>query len=779
MKKICVVWCVLLSMFAARAEILLMDSSNYPYANGLIAGQGQWYVYYPKTPAGDAFVANNVLQLNTTNHDEVATPTNGWVDAGYTYASFQIVCTQLPTATNGGYFCQYQNNDDTNDVCHVFLDTIGTTVPGTYRLGIGNYTTSFNSLQPPYNFPMDLATNTPYTVVILFDNNGDDLQGATLWINPSENDWENADDLLYTYSPGIGVGYAYGTDTTTSTGQLNIAVSQIGFSTYADAGISNVIAATTFPEVNTTNLPVWGIQPQPQTNYSGNSATYYAVASAVDVTYQWYSKISGTLHDDGVNIIGSTSNTLVINNFEASDGYYSIARDAYGNTITSLTATNDVITTPTAPFFPPNVVVENLTNNLFTSTGFTNIALGTGPLSYQWYSAPTNSPNNYSPLSGQTSPALNLNLADYTYAGNYYVVVSNSVNGGSIAYGPTNSITVIAPVVASLPQLHALMISESNLIVQKYNGTLYINTNNVTVGGYVTSWSSLGNSSSSYSEYFIQNNGFGIEVYSASAAHSGINTNNPPIGTYVLVTGPVEVYDTSLEIAPASPSEVVPTNAPVQTLPPLLANSIFNNLSTNGYGTNAMDLCDSLMTFTNVYIYGTSSGGALGGGGSHSGVGGIFDSNSYVSIYFTVGGPYGGSNTNTINLFQPAYNYTTNSSTPGFVNQFDGQPIPATCYQLTGVYENYEGTPELEPSRLADYIVNPPSSPAITIAETKGVPTLMGSPLQTGSTYSVQAATNLNGPWVTEAYGLGYWPTNVTFTDTNLATAKFYLISSP
>ncbi|HWY32736.1 MAG TPA: hypothetical protein VNX46_18370, partial [Candidatus Acidoferrum sp.] len=526
MRKISVILTLLaLATLSLRATVLLQDSSNYPYTNGTIEGQGQWYCYSPSTPALDALVANNVLILNTTNKDSVATPTNGWINPEeLNFSSFTINVSQLPGSPNGGYFCEFQDQNDGHDCCHIFIDTRETTVPGTYRLGVANYATSFSALTPPVNYPMDLSTGVTYTVVMAFDTNQANLAfvGATLWINPSEQDYQNVVNMDF-LGGGVGQGFAYGVDTTSVTALQNIGITQIGFSPYANAGISNVIVASTFDEVNTTNLPVFGIQPQSGNYYSGNSATFYAVASGADVTYQWYSGTTGALTDDGVNIVGSTSNALTINNLSATDNYYAVATDAYSKTVTSDTAVSTVNTTPTAPFFPLSVVAQNLTNNLFTSTGFTNTALGTGPLYYQWYFAPTNS-LTFSPLAGQNNAALNLTLLDYTYQGSYYVVASNSISGGSIAYGPTNSITELAPVTATLLQLHNLMLSQLPLVLANKGGFFYINTNNVTVSGYVTTYGGFG---SSYTEYFIQDtNGYGIEVF--LGGHG--NTNTPPVG---------------------------------------------------------------------------------------------------------------------------------------------------------------------------------------------------------------------------------------------------------
>jgi hypothetical protein len=755
---------LVLTTLSMRAVILFQDSTNYPYTNGCIEGQGQWYCYSPSTPYLDALVTNDVLILNATNHDSVAAPTNGWSNSTeLTFASFAINVTQLPATTNGGYFCQFQNNNDTDDCCHVFIDTRDTVVPGTYRLGIANFSTSFSSLVPPVNYPLDLSTGVTYTVVILFGNNPEDMTfaGATLWINPSEQDYENVvngDDI----SPGIGDGFVYGTDTPANLALQSLVITQIGFSPYANAGISNVMAGTAFEDVNTTNPPVFGIEPQSQTNYSGNSTMFYAVASGVDVTYQWYSQSTGILHDDGVNIIGSTSNILTLNNLSASDEYYAVATDTYGETATSLTATNTVITTPTPPFFPASVTAVSLTNNLFTSSGFTNIALGTGPLYYQWYFAPSNSPSTYSPLAGQTSPALNLNLEDYTYSGNYYVVVSNSINGGSIAYGPTNSLTEIAPLVATIAQLHNLMVSLSSEIVANKSGTVNVNTNNVTVSGYVTTFGGFGGS---YTEYFIQDaSGYGIQVYLGGFG----NTYTPPVGTYVTISGPVVIYHTELEIEPASPSAITTNVAPAAAIGPKLANAEFNSLVTNGLSTNAMLGSCSLVTFTNVYIYG-KGGGAIANGG-------IFYSNSYSTAYFTIGKYSVPNNTNLMEIYQFGDNYATTPNPT--LNPFDDQPVPTNCYQLTGIYLSYGGSSEIEPSRLADYVTNPPPAFAASVAQAKGVSTLTW-PAQAGSTYSVYSTTNLTGPWTQAAQGLGYYPTNGVFTDTNTAAAKFYQISTP
>jgi hypothetical protein len=759
---------IVLAALSVRATVLFQDSLNYPYTDGSIEGQGQWYCYYPSTPYQNAFVTNNVLLLtaNSTN-DAVAAPTNGFAPpnpGSITYASFSINVSQLPTG-NGSYFCQFQNINDTNDCCHVFISTTGTVVPGTYRLGIANFDTSFLTISPPINFPMDLAPGITYNVVIVYDTDvNSPTVGATLMINPSFQDYQNfindANNMVDTY---FGQSYVFPSDTTSSSALLNIVISQIGFSPYVNAGISNVVAGTDFTNVVSTNLPAIGIQPQPGTNYSGNSTTLYTAASGSDLTYHWYSTTSGAL-SDGANFTGSTSNVLTLNNLSASDNYYVIATDAYGNTATSMTAAETVITTPTAPFFTDAPL--HLTNNLFTSFGLTNLALGTGPLTYQWYFAPTNTPTTFAPLTGQTATNYVISELEYPNAGNYYVLATGP---DGVTAGPTNSLTVVAPLVATLPQLHTLM----GLIVTNIlgNNTIPVNSNSVSVSGYVSTFGPLSSSTSINARFYMTYSNYGIFVFFNPSGH----TNQIPApGSYVTVTGPCNVFDGQLEIDPNSTNNanaLVISNTPSLQMPaPQLCNaSNFNVLATNSLSPYGVEVQCSLVTFTNVYIYGSRTGGAIGNGG-------IFFSNGFTSLYMTEGAPYSApNNTNTLEIFVPAYGFGYTST------NFWGVTVPTHCYQISGALAAFHSGAavfsELDVTRLQDFVTNAPASFTDGLTRTGSVSTVSW-PAQVGSTYSVYGATNLNGPW-NQTFGLSYYPSTGIFMDTNKAAAKFYKVSTP
>lgn len=837
---------VVIASLAARATVLFEDSSNYPYANGCIEGQGQWYYLGTTAPQLDALVTNNILLLYSNHVDAVAAPTNattgvlGWTNTDnpdVTYASFRVMVTQLPEEDgDDDYFCEFRNNAPTgstnaNSCCHVFIDTLNTSVPGTFRLGIANFDTEFggeDSEFPPINYPQDLATNTWYTVVVAYGNNGapDYAVGATLWINPSMQDYANftniVEDDAYSDTNAIG-NYVYGYDPTSVSALLNINVEEIVFipgSQSGSEGISNVIVGTEFTNVITTNLPVFGIQPlniytnSTETNYSGNNTKFYAVASGVDLTYQWYSAnygklANGTTYANGDSFGGATNNTLIVSNLSLSDTYYCEVTDAYGNTATSSNAFEVVNTTPTPVFFPASDMPSNATVNVFQTINFYDPAKGTGPITYQWYFAPTNLPTTYSPLAGSNLDYVNLYLADYTFQGSYYVVASNSVNGGSIAFGPTNTIAEVAPTAATLQQLNVIytnFLKSGQTLVE--GTTYYLNQGGktgtpITVGGYVTTYGvpipgdtnlnglAVGGLGNTYAEYYIQDtNGYGTEIY------GGGETNNcqPPLGSYVTVSGLAEVYNDELELAPSSAAAVTvnPNAPPISSFNPLLANAIFNQLATNTLGTNALRLNDTLVTFTNVYFYSSRLGASISIGGYN--YNGEFAENKGNGFYFTVGSPYNPTNpatgqgmnpalpinTNMLECYQFSYDYPYEQPTV-VLNPFDNLTIPSYCYQLTGVYAVYgiPSAPEIVPSRVADYVINPPPAPTLTVGITNNAPTISWVP-QVGSTYTVYSATNLLGPWTQAAYGLTYYPTNGAFTDTSGSVqAKFYQITSP
>lgn len=724
MKKLIVaLFALVITGMAAHAQLLFSDDFNYP--NGCVETDGVWYCYSATTNL-NAYVTNDLLILNQNYSDAVAAPFTNPSAPSVVYGSFTINVAQLPSSAKGGYFATFRDNT-TNQANLIFIDTLNTVVPGTYRLGIANYATSITTAGAT-NFPMDLATGITYQVVFSWDEvNG---YGATFWVNPS-----SAGDLS-----------VYGTDGTNNTYLQTMPATQIAFSQYTGIEkIGNVMVGLNFTDVmtNAVQLPVIGVQPQGTSLYAGNPATLYTAASGMDVTYQWLSN-SVPLTDNGITVIGSESNVLVLSNLQATASYSVVATTTAGS-VTSSVAVVSVNTTPTPPFF--TVQPQGETNSLDSPVSLTAAANGSGTMTYQWYFEASGG-SSFTPLSGQTSATLSFTAA-YVNSGLYYVTATGS-DGSTVS--TTVSVLVIPPPLVSLGYMHANCISN-------YNGNATINGGQVfNVEGIVTSIGQI--ESKTVAEFFIEDGTGGCLVYAG-----GFNpTNAPPVGALVNVISPAESYYGELEMDPTTTS---PTNAVIvlSTNNPLPATIPLNLplMATNTMGTYGVAVQCSLVTMTNVYLYASATG---------TPVSGTFPANSTKALYafqqpYSVGQPY-------IEVY--VYTYT-NSANLLNTNYF-GQPIPSFCYELTGEMGIYSPTqPELYPTRYADFVTTQPASLPLTMASTNGVPTLRW-PAVAGSTYSVYSSTNLLGPW-TQSFGLGYYPSVGSYTDTNAAAAKFYQISTP
>ena len=317
---------------------------------------------------------------------------------------------------------------------------------------------------------------------------------------------------------------------------------------------------------------------------------------------------------------------------------------------------------------------------MFTSYGLTNFANGTGPLTYQWYFAPTNTPTTFAPLGGQTATNFAISELEYPNAGNYYL---QATGPDGVTAGPTNSLTVVAPLVATLPQLHELMGLEVSSITP--SSVVPINTNGVSVTGYVSVFGPLTSSTKTYAEFYMTYSNYGIYVFYSPSGH----TNQIPVpGSYVTVSGPCQVYHGQLELD-AIANGVVISNTPSLQMPaPQLCNATnFNLLVTNSLSPYGVAVQCSLVTFTNVYIYGSKTGTVATFNG------GKFYTNSTTTLYMTEGAYNALNNTNWIEVYVPDYRGNDVNGNGYTSTNLWGATIPTYAYQVTGILEYYSGIP--------------------------------------------------------------------------------------
>ncbi len=173
------------------------------------------------------------------------------------------------------------------------------------------------------------------------------------------------------------------------------------------------------------------VQPASQSVPIANDATFFVMAAgAQPMAYQW--------RFNGTNVAGATNSTLTIANIQTNNG------GAYSVLITNLnggTVSADAILIPA--FDPPNITIQpqNVTRSCGETAVLTVTAQGLKPFSYQWQF-------EGSPVAGATRSILQLANVTPAQAGNYTVVVTNTV-GVTTSTVAQVSVTVDPPLITS------------------------------------------------------------------------------------------------------------------------------------------------------------------------------------------------------------------------------------------------------------------------------------------------------------------------------------------
>jgi len=165
--------------------------------------------------------------------------------------------------------------------------------------------------------------------------------------------------------------------------------------------------------------PAISTHPVPQTVTAGQPAGFSVVATGTSLAYQW--------KKDGANI-GGNSATFSITSAQASDaGSYTVVVSNSAGSVTSNAAALTVNPAVVAPAITTQPVAQVVTAG--QPAGFSVVASGTAPLSYQWKKDGVNV--------GTNSASLTIASAQASDAGSYAVVVSNSAGDA-----PSNTVTL-------------------------------------------------------------------------------------------------------------------------------------------------------------------------------------------------------------------------------------------------------------------------------------------------------------------------------------------------
>jgi hypothetical protein len=219
------------------------------------------------------------------------------------------------------------------------------------------------------------------------------------------------------------------------------------------------------------SLPTIAEQPTNRTVATG-SCVVFAVqpGGSPPFGYRWR---KGTVAlADGPTITGAASSSLSLCNVQPSDAgaYVCMVTNGVGS-VTSTAATLTVNNPPLITSQPTNRTIA-----VGGSASFTVVATGTGPLAYQWKKG-TATVANGAGISGASTPTLTITGAQLAQAGDYTVIITNSVGSATsspavLVVQPLQPVIVNQPVALVVARTHGQAATATFGVTANGAGTL-------------------------------------------------------------------------------------------------------------------------------------------------------------------------------------------------------------------------------------------------------------------------------------------------------------------
>jgi len=733
----------------------------YPHAPGNVTANDMLMVN--NTYTSGAAVSGRRLRVNGLNQEYIMrlfdpVTTNAYPTGNGTilYASFVANANFVPAAGAGTYFAAFNDLGTPPSATNGFefrgrVFEIGNTnaypftntLSGTFRYGVANAAgdpAQGGSASILYA-PFDLIKNVDYQVVLKYDI---DNAIAYLWVNPaSESDTANLAGPTGD-SGAVATGLA-GLLFRQRTGGGTVDIRDIAVGTsFADVMTNSpgsVLIATNFNTV---------------TNYAGNPALLEVFPTSIGggtLTYQWYQIVGGVTNA----VPGANSQTYAVAQTSASDvGNYFCAVTNSGG-IGAVSRTNfyiSVNSTPTGLAFTTQPASKGAP--IGGSITLAAAVSGTGPLTYQWNfnGAPltdgqpvTGQAGDISIVTGSQTPTLTVSKLSTNETGDFTVTVSTTaaVSPNSITSGNAH-ITVNPPVPVNISFLRSL---EDPTTWQATN------TSDVfAITGVITTFTNI--TSGTTASYYIQDATAGINLFITGDA-----SFRPTMGDIVTASGTMSSFNNTLEL-------IIDSTNPYQTysiightnfLPAPLVFAPYSLTNNPGFmETNAEG---RVVMLTNVGFNGNLTLPAAS-----------------TDLFVT----------NANGIFDIRFNSTIDQDTASktLAGRF--------AYSLTGVLTQFKsGTTyansvyELNVTRFSDIVTNPPPAPLVNATISAGqitlnweaVPYVTNYAAPGPYAYTVQAASDVNGPYTPVASGLTFSTTNATYSEALSAGPKFYRVSVP
>jgi len=702
-----------------RADVIFSEPFNYSDGVITVVGAPNWIRH--SGTSSDSLVKNHRLEVGMARQDDIhrdfTTHTNV---QQIVYSSFTVSCTNVPALSN--YFAHFHVNSTT---FHGRVWNGPGSLPNTWRLGVTAASTALGLIKV---FPVDLATNTDYQVVIGWDPAVN--FAATLWVNPISSSDLNLITSDSVASPPAALGFGFRQP---SSGN--------GFFT-----VSNLVVGTSFDEaatnVWTTNAvaPVVLYSPKSGTNFINDAVTLTAVAAGQglgSLTYAWQKDGNPVSNPNG------NSNVFSIANGGVSDtgNYRMIVTTPYGLSATSAVAFLWVTNATVPPTISP---ITNSTVAAFYHQPTTLSVSASGPptITYQWYYNNGNPGPNTSD-DGNGHLTISDVFTNNGTTGAYYAVASNPY--GSKTSG-VFTVTASGPPTVSIAFLRTL-VDPVNFIAT--NSSL-----RWTATGTVTTLTNL--TTGDTSSYYLQDGTGGLNIFVTHGGGSdaaNVRFFAPQQGDVVMFTGFLSSFNSNLELLAdtndlSTSFSILSNNLASLPAPKVIPFSITNNLQfceTNLEGT--------IVILTNVY-FGTNAGLTIS-----------TTANTTATVTNAAG-----------ETFQVLFAFqdldVAGRTIPAFANMVAGPLTQNLGNAITPRNSGYNVTV----TRFSDVVTNP-----ITLYATKsGANTVLTwSAAPYTYSYTVRSASSVLGPYTPVATGLRFTDFNGTYTDTSAGSEKFYKLTVP
>jgi hypothetical protein len=701
-----------LAAISVRADLIFYD--GFQYTNGSIEtnSSGLWTRESGTASPTDMIVNNSNLQVAATGGtiitrqddcDRLFSITNNSIytnSVQLVYASFTVICTNLPNLP-GSYFASFYST--AKGYCgRIQAFTTNTVVPNTWRLAVSdNASTATTAPYPNGGYPVDLALNTPYQVVVELDPIN--LGAATIWVNPINVSQTGSSPAETHYTASDSLGFQ-------TTSQVNSfafrQASSFGNSFFV---ITNLAVATTFAEaatnVWTTNAVPPTIVYQPAagvTNFPSSSITLSAVANGQglgNMTYQW--KQNGTNYTGGN---GGTANVLIISSSSTNDSgnFTLVATTPYGLSVTSSVSKVSIVDGAYPPLFTAQPASQVIYKGQSATLSTTVIGPPSGGTpAFTWYS------NNVVVTGIQVdngfSSSIPFNSAATNVSATYKVAVTN-LYGGIVS---TNAVLSVLPIPTVSIQYLSTLVDPST-----YQPTNLPPSIPYQVTGTITTFTNLttGNSSS----YYLQDGTGGINIFATFGS-----TFRPAQGDVVTWIGVMSTFTSGIELY-ADPTGAYPYTSYTDTgttnalpTPITISYDVATNL--NILNTNIQG---SLVKLSDCY-FGTNAGTALS-----------TTANNTITVTNSSG--------KKLNLFFAFLDLDT-----------AGKTLPSYAYSVTGVmYGQSTNSLAVAVTRFSDIVTNA----TITLTPIPLGINYSGGNVTfswTNSSFALQSSTNVVGPYVT------------------------------